>query len=104
MKIKFFKKEKNFKKEKASLWSNINLYWKLTVLFMFVVVLLSFFFGYNLFRRISKEPVLSTDDIGGQVETVKKERIEKVLEYFSLRKQKSTQILNSPAPIVDPSL
>ncbi|TSC77942.1 MAG: hypothetical protein G01um101424_76 [Parcubacteria group bacterium Gr01-1014_24] len=99
--IKFFKKEKNFKKESSLL--NLNFYWELAVYFVFVTTLLSFFFGYYLFMRINKEPVLSAGGISGQVETVKKERIEKVLEYFSLRKEKSNQIINS-GPVVDPSL
>lgn len=102
--IKFFKKEKNFKKERESLWLNMNFYWQLTVFFMFVVILLSFFFGYYLFAKINKEPALSMDNDISRVEIVKKGRIEKVLEYFSLRKQKSNQILISPAPVADPSL
>ncbi|KKQ27693.1 MAG: hypothetical protein US45_C0015G0009 [Candidatus Nomurabacteria bacterium GW2011_GWA1_37_20] len=104
MMIKFFKKEKNFKKEKESLWLNINFYWKLAVCFMFLIFLLSFVFGYRLFMRINKESTFSIDDGSGKVETVKKEEIEKVLEYFSLREQKSNQILNFPAPVIDPSL
>lgn len=104
MEIKFFKKGKNFKKEKENLWLNVNFYWKLAVYFMFVVILLSSFFGYYLFKQTSKEPVLSTSSDDGQVETLKKERVEKILEYFSIRKQKSDQILYSPAPVIDPSL
>jgi len=100
--IKFFKKEKNFKKESSRF--NLNLYWKLTVCFMFVMALLSFFFSYYLFRQISQEPVLETGGISPQVETINKDRIEKVLEYFSVRKQKSNQILYSPSPVIDPSL
>lgn len=102
MQIKFFKKEKNFKKE--SFWFNLNFYWSLAVCFMFVTTLVSCFFGYYLFMQINKELIVGTDGASGQVETVKKERIQKVLEYFSLRKQKSNQILNSPSSIVDPSL
>jgi len=37
-------------------------------------------------------------------ETVKKERLEKVLEYFSTRETTSAEILNSPPLVVDPSL
>ena len=102
MQIKFFKKEKNFKKKNSGL--SPNFYWKLAVCIMFAMTLVSSFFGYYLFRQINEEPILSVNGISGQVETVKKERIEKVLEYFSLRKQQSNQIINSPSPIVDPSL
>lgn len=102
MQIKFFKKEKNFKKE--SLGFNINFYWKSTVCFVFLVIFLSFFFGYYLFMKINKGPISKVSDDSSQIEIVKKERLENTLEYFSLRKQKSNQILNFPAPVVDPSL
>jgi|SRR3989344_1696634 len=102
--IKFFKKEKNFIKEQEDFWLNINFYWKLAVLVMFVVVFISFSFGYYFFMQIDQEPILETSGASVQVGTVEKERINKVLEYFSIRNQKSDQILNSPAPVVDPSL
>ena len=59
---------------------------------------------FNLFFQINKDPVLEVDGIDSQIETVKKERFEKVLKYFSLREQKSDQILSSPVPVADPSL
>ncbi len=104
MKMNFFKKEKDWKKEKENFWLNINLYWKLSACFMFVVFVLSLFFGYVSFTKISKEFVLSPGDVSSQIKMVKKERIKKVLDYFSLREQKSKEILNSPTPVVDPSL
>ncbi len=102
--MKFFKREKKFKKENESLWLKINVYWRLAVLFMFVVISLSSFFGYYFFIQISKEPMLPIPKTSGKTETIKKERIDKVLEYFSTRAQKSNQIINSPAPLIDPSL
>lgn len=104
MKIKFFKKEKSFNKKKEGWWLNIHLYWKASVCFMFLVFIFSIFFGYYFFRQINQEPVLEASGDSSQVGTVKKERISKVLEYFSIRAKKSNQILNSPAPVVDPSL
>jgi len=100
--IKFFKKEKDWKK--ASSWLSVNFFWNLAVGLMAVAILLSFYFGYYLFMRINQESILSASEVSGQIENVKKERIEKVLEYFSLRRQKSNQILNSSSPIIDPSL
>ena len=100
--IKLFKKEKSFKKER--LHRSPSFFWKLAILVIFVVFIFSYFFGYYLFIQINKEPLLETSSISSQVETVKKERIDKVLEYFSNREQKSNQILNSSAPIIDPSL
>ncbi len=105
MKIIFFKKEINLKKEKESLWLNVNLFWKFAVCFMFAVVFLALLFGYYLFMQINqKYPVTSPSGTSNQIQIIKKERIDKVLESFSLREQKSSQILNSPAPVADPSL
>ena len=100
--IKFFKKEKNFEKKRLGL--NLYFFWKLAVGFMFVSALVSLFFGYYLFGQINKETVLGQGGVSGKVETVKKERISKVLEYFSSRKQKTNQILTFPPTVVDPSL
>ncbi len=104
MEIKFFKKEKVFKKEKESLWMSINFYWKLAVPIMFLVVIFSIFYGYYLFVNINKDPVLESNSTSGQFETVNKDKIGKAFDYFSIRKQKSNQILISPAPFIDPSL
>ena len=104
MQIKFFKKEKSFKKGREGLWLNMNFYWKLSVGFMFIVFFVSLFFGYYFFMKINEEPASSVNVDSGQAQTIKKERIDKVLEYFSKRAQKSSQILNSPSPVIDPSL
>ena len=101
MQIKFFKKEKKFRKESSGF--SPSLCWELAVGIMLVTSLFFIFFGYRLFTRVNQEPVLPVNNIN-ELETVKKERIEKILEYFSLRKQKSNQILNSPTSIIDPSL
>jgi len=102
--IKFFKKGNNFAKKKDGFFLSINFYWRLAVLFIFLMALISAFFGYYFFRQINEELIKEEANAISPAETVKKERIEKVLEYFSLRKQKSDEILNSPAPIIDPSL
>jgi len=64
----------------------------------------SYFFGYFLFTQTNKEPVFQMSGASSQVETVDKDRIDKVLEDFSTRQQKSNQILNSFTSVVDPSL
>ena len=100
----FFKKEKNFKKEEENLWSHLNLFWTLAVLLMLAGAILSFYFGYYLFTKINTESATSSDRANSQIQTVKKEAIDKELEYFSGREKKSAEIINSPAPIIDPSL
>ncbi len=102
--IKLFKKEKSFAKKRESLWQEVNLYWKFAVMLMLLVTAASVFFGYFFFIQINKELVLDESDTIPQIKTVKKERIQKVLQHFADRKQISNQILNSPAPVVDPSL
>ena len=104
MQIKLFKKEKNFQNKKESFWLDINLYWKFAVCFIFLVAVGAYFFGYYLFVKINEESDFGVTADKGQTQTVKKERIDKVLQYFSEREKKSAEILNSPAPIIDPSL
>lgn len=101
MKIKFFKKEQSFKKEKTEL--GLNFYWGVAVVLMLTATFASFTFGYYLFSHINKEYVSPFGDTS-QVKIIKKERIDKILEYFSAREKKSNEIKNSPSPITDPSL
>ena len=102
MKIPFFKKTNNFKRKSSGI--NPNFYWELMVFITFVLIILSFLFGYHLFNQINQETAVPAVGDSNQVGTVNTARIKEVLNYFSLREQKSTQILNSPAPVVDPSL
>jgi len=102
MKINFLKKKNNFKKKDFVF--NPNLYWKITIFGIFILMILSFFFGYYLFKQTNQEIVLQLTDNGEQIPTIDKDRIAKVLNYFSERDTKSNQIINSPSPVVDPSL
>jgi len=102
MKINFFKKENNFKKKEFSFHPNF--FWRITLAGTAILILLSFVFSYSLFVKINQEPVLSSANEGGQLEKISQDRIKKVLNYFSEREKKSNQMLNSPSPIVDPSL
>ena len=99
---KLFKKEKKFKKKDFTF--NAYFYWKLAIVSAFFLVILSFCFGYYVFTKINKEPDLSTQSGNGQIPTINKNRILEVFRVFSEREKKSAEILNSPAPVVDPSL
>ncbi|MDD5721008.1 MAG: hypothetical protein PHT16_00980 [Candidatus Pacebacteria bacterium] len=101
-KINLFKKEKSFKKKDLTFHSS--LYWRIILFVAAIIILLSFIFGYRLFLQINQDPALPIGDNSGQLPLVNKDRIDKALNYFSERESKSTEILNSPAPIVDPSL
>lgn len=101
MKINFLKKENSL--QKKSFIYYIKLCWKISVLIVLIFSFSFFVFGYYLFTSINKEVVVSVNDVVGLNSLVTKERINKTLEYFSLREQKSSQILYSASPIVDPS-
>ena len=102
MNINFFKKEKSFKKKNFAF--NPNLYWKIFVAGTFVIILFIFYFGYNLFMQINQESAISVTNASGQIPTVRPDQMKKALDNFSERETKSNQIINSPSPVVDPSL
>src|SRR5579862_3911214 len=102
MAIKFFKKEKIFAKEKTSL--NVSLYWKLAVFFVFLATLGAVAFGFYLFMQVNQDFTLEAGSTSGQVDTVKKDRIDHVLDFFTARAKKSDEIIAAPAPVADPSL
>lgn len=102
MKIEIFKNKKSFKK--GGFHTNPDICWEFVLIIAFVLVVLSFVFGFYLFRQVNKEFASLSVDTSERPKTVSKERLEKILEYFSEREKKSTDILNSPSPITDPSL
>ena len=104
MQIQIFKKQKTKKIKKENFKINVDFYWKLILSMAFLLIMVSFVFGFYLFRQINKEQILSTSGGSDTALTMEKKRIEKVLEYFSEREKKSADILNSPSSVVDPSL
>ena len=54
--------------------------------------------------QINQESILPIINGNEQVPTINENRVGKVLDYFSERENKSSGILNSPVPVVDPSL
>ena len=102
MKIKIPKIKKNYKKENFEI--NPNLYWRLIVSIFFVLTILSFVFGISIYKQITKGDTIISGNGSKKVEQEKKVRINKVLEYFSEREKKSAEIIQSPLPVVDPSL
>ncbi|MFA6273717.1 MAG: hypothetical protein WC662_00985 [Candidatus Paceibacterota bacterium] len=102
MEIKFFKNKKSFKKDIFQI--NPNYFWVVILFFMLLAIIGAFIFGAQLFNKTNQEIVSQIENIRGQIETVKKERIEKVLKYFSEREIKSNDIINFPLSIIDPSL
>jgi hypothetical protein len=102
MNIKFFKKENVLKKKDFRL--NSGFYWKIFVAGTFVAILFIFYFGYNLFIKINQESTVSSVNTNTSNGMINTNRIQKALDVFSTREKTSEQIINSPAPVVDPSL
>ena len=102
MDLKFPIRKKVFRKEYS--WLDITFFWKLAIGFMFLTALVSLFFGRYIFVEINKAFVLSDDQSSSQIQTIKKESINQILQIFYTRADKSKQITNSPSPIIDPSL
>ena len=102
MKIIFPKLKKNYRKESFKI--SPHTYWGIVVILFFVSILVSFIFADNLFRETSKESKVLQGSNRGKLEKQKKDEINKMLQYFSEREQKTIDIQNSPASIIDPSL
>lgn len=102
MKIKFFKIKKDYKKEDFRI--NPSIFWRILVIVALMLLVVSFIFSYNLFRQTNKQDDLMIGENNGENRNKEKEKIKEVLDYFSEREKKSTEILNSPVTIVDPSL
>ncbi len=102
MKIIIPKIKKNFRK--GGIHADPNIYWDILLFLFAVIVVASFIFGFSLFQKTNKEFTLSDENTDSQRGTFSKDRIEKVLEYFKERENKSASILNSSSPIIDPSI
>ena len=102
MKINFFTVQKKFKKESFTIDPNV--YWKFVIFLAFIVIFVSFGFSFYLFKDVKTEVNIKTGEYINNNKITKKESIEKVLEYFSIREKKSKDIINSELHIIDPSL
>lgn len=102
MQLKFLKIKKNFQKKKSEI--NPSIYWKYLLYITSVLLLAAFVFGSYVFLKTNKDFSNLDEDQSVEIGIVKKQRLEKILEYFSQKEKNSVEILNSPTPIVDPSL
>lgn len=101
MDLKYFKKTKRFKKGGSGI--KPDLFWKYILSITFILIFSSCAFGLYLFLKTDGKAILPAVNINEQ-DLIKKERLEKALDYFEDRERKSAEILNSPSPIIDPSL
>jgi hypothetical protein len=102
MKIKIFKNKKKFKK--GGFHANPNIGWEIILYITLCLAAFALVSGAYLFMRTNREPLAPVVGSGSHIKIVKKDRIGKVLQYFSLREKKSAEILKSPPPFIDPSL
>ena len=82
---------------------NPTFYWELIFFITLIAIIAFLIFGYHVFINTNQEPVLPVGNDATQVGTVDKNSIENVINLFSEKAEISNQILNSSAPIVDPS-
>ena len=102
MTLKLFKKQKSFRK--GGLHIDPNICWKYILFATFTIILLSFAFSFFLFLEVNKSSPVSSAPATSTLDQISGERIDKALEYFRNRQTKSSEILNSPSPLVDPSI
>ena len=101
-KISGIKSKKNYKK--GSLVINPQFFWNVVLGVILMMVVTAFVYGFLLFRKVNKEFISSDVEINLQAGILKRDRLNKALEYFKTRELKSNEIKSSPAPIIDPSL
>lgn len=100
--LNFLKKKRVFKKN--NVLPNPSIHWIIVFCFGFVSAIFIFIFSFYLFVEVNKEtlPYYPKDD--RQLKKIDKKRVDQILEYFETKEKISNQILNSSAPVSDPSL
>lgn len=102
MNIEFLKFKKSFSKKDFQI--DLTVYWKTILCFMFLMLIVSSIFGFNLFIKTNKDSTFTNVNTRNQVENERKTRIENVVKYFSEREKISNDISSYPSLFVDPSL
>jgi hypothetical protein len=102
MNLKFLKFEKKFKKKEHQ--PDPDLYWRIVFSVAVFLMLAGLVFGTFLFLKINNEDFSVSLTTSGEGQKINKDRIAKVLQYFTDRQDKSKDILVMPAPRRDPSI
>ena len=98
---KLFKPRKKFRK--GGFHTNPNISWEMIIALVFVVAVGFFAIGIRLFTESNKEFSASfTQEQSDKIQS-EQAKIEKTLNYFNERREKSNTILSTPARVVDPS-
>ena len=78
--------------------------WMIIFYLGFILTVFAFAFGLYLFLKINKENISLPPSEDQRLSKISKTRVDKILEIFEQRKKASSAIINSRAPVVDPSL
>ncbi len=89
-----------FSKEKIQI--NPDKYWIFVLIFNFLIIVSAFVFGYFMFTNASIE--LNTEEPVSNKQGVNEKKLEEVLNFFEIRKEKSEKIILAPLEKVDPSI
>lgn len=100
--LKFLKPKKKFKKDDHII--NPNIYWRMVVYVGLTTMFISFVFGFYLFKQISVEPEVPESAVINNAQKIKKERLNRALNYFKDQNKVSEEILNNPSKFKDPSI
>ena len=94
--------EKKFKKK--TVLPNPNTYWMAIFFLSLALILVAFIFSFYLFTKINREEALPREGEKERLQKINPDRINKAIQVFEQREKTSDSIINSPAPVVDPSL
>jgi hypothetical protein len=100
--LDFLKNKKKFVKHGVQ--HDPSIYWMVIFLLGFVLTVVAFIFGSYVFMRINEEDIQIQVPPSKQLQKISKDRIQKNLDLFKEREQKSLDILSKPSPFIDPSL
>ena len=102
MDLKFLKFEKKFKKKEHQ--PDPDFYWRIIFGVTAVLVLSGVVFAGYLMKQINQQDFSLSLEYGGEARKISNDRIDKVLQYFTNRENKSKDILVLPSPKRDPSI
>ncbi|MCX6747767.1 MAG: hypothetical protein NTW98_02370 [Candidatus Nomurabacteria bacterium] len=99
---KFLNKKRELKK--SSWVINPDIYWRYLIVLSAVLMVVLFAFAFYLFSNINSKNVEEENVNVVRLQTINKERLDNVIEYFSKREKVSENIIRLPSRVIDPSL
>ncbi len=78
--------------------------WIFLLVISFFILVLIFVGSFLFFTKVSQDEYFKSSSPEVSSEILSREKLNKVLEYFENRKQKTDEILSAPLSLPDPSL